>query len=497
MIPFKNIPSSQRLPLFYAELDPSMANTAQRPQRTLLIGQKTAAGTLTANMPVQLTSTIDAKALAGPGSVLAGMASAYRANDPNGEAWLLPLQDDAGGNAAAGQIVFNANAGGTSAGVISLYIAGHLVSVPIGANVVATTVVAAVVAAVNANPDLPVIATAAGTIPGSTVTFTAKHKGLLGNDIDLRFNALGATGGEALPNGITVVITALTGGTVNPSLTAALAGVGDMAFDFIVCSLTDTASMTAIAGLLSDQSGRWSPSAQLYGHCFVAYRGTAGASASFASGLNNQHVTCVPFADSPSTSWRWAAAFAGACAVSLRNDPAVPLQYVTVAGIMAPPVASRFTQLIRANTLIYGGCSTWTVNASGQVVTENIITTYMTNVQGTADNSYLEVETLFTLMYVLRFMSDLVSSKYGRVKLAADGVRLLPGSNVVTPSVIKADIIAAYRELEERGMVQQSALFAQNLIVEKGGTNRVNVLWPAILVEQLRVFALLAQFRLS
>ncbi|HZV08748.1 MAG TPA: phage tail sheath C-terminal domain-containing protein, partial [Novosphingobium sp.] len=211
------------------------------------------------------------------------------------------------------------------------------------------------------------------------------------------------------------------------------------------------------------------------------------------------HLTAIGFYDGPNPSWAWASAFAGAAAQSLRNDPAVPLQFLTVPGLLAPLQASRFPLTVRNTTLLYSGCATWTVDASGNVMIENIITTYTTNSQGAADNSYLEVETLYTLMYVLRYMKSWVQTKYARVKLAADGTRLPANSNIVTPSTIRADIIAAYQTLETDGFVQQSSVFAANLVVEKDATNpnRVNVLWPAVLIDQLRQFAMLAQFRLS
>ncbi|WP_318192776.1 phage tail sheath C-terminal domain-containing protein, partial [Pseudomonas fluorescens] len=117
---------------------------------------------------------------------------------------------------------------------------------------------------------------------------------------------------------------------------------------------------------------------------------------------------------------------------------------------------------------------------------------------GAADDSYLQIETLFLLMYVLRAQRSLVTSKYSRVKLAADGTRFAPGSAIVTPSIIKADLIAQYGTLEYAGFVQDSKTFAQELIVEQNATNpnRVDVLWPGTLINQLRIFALLAQFRL-
>ena len=166
--------------------------------------------------------------------------------------------------------------------------------------------------------------------------------------------------------------------------------------------------------------------------------------------------------------------------------------------MLAPAVAPRFPLTIR-NMLLYSGISTFTVDANGVVTLENIITTYVTNAAGQADNSYLEIETMFLLMYVLRSLRSVVTTNYARKKLAADGVRPPAGSNIVTPSLIKADLIANYRELEAAGMVQESDVFAANLVVEKNASNpnRVDVLWPGILIDQLRVFALLAQFRLQ
>ncbi|TJQ16894.1 phage tail protein, partial [Escherichia coli] len=47
-VSFSNIPTNLRVPLFYVEVDNSMANSATETQRTLLIGQMTAEGTATA-----------------------------------------------------------------------------------------------------------------------------------------------------------------------------------------------------------------------------------------------------------------------------------------------------------------------------------------------------------------------------------------------------------------------------------------------------------------
>ena len=490
-IQFKNVPSNLRVPLFYAELDPSRANTAARAQRSLLIGQKTAGGTLTADVPVIARSQSDSRAAAGAGSILAGMIDAYRGADGFGELWLLPVADDACGAAATATVTFTGPT--TATGTLFLYIAGQLVRLVIASGQTASQVATTVVAAVAAAIDLPVTAAA----NAGQVTLTAKNKGECGNDIDVRVNYRSSAGGEALPAGLGATIVAMSGGTTNPSLATGLANLLDKEFDFISCSLTDATSLAAITTLLNDTAGRWSWSTQVYGHCWIAKRGSAGTAASFATALNNQHLTVIPFNDSPSSPWAWASAFMGAGAVALRDDAGLTLQSLTVPGILPPPLASRFSASVRNNTLLYGGCSSWDVDATGTIVIENIVTTYVTNTAGQADDSYLEVETMYLLPFVLRRMRDVVNTKYARVKLADVGTRLLPGRPVVTTDTIRGDLIAAYRQLEAEGFLQDAEAFAANLIVERnsGNRNRVDVLWPAVLINNLRVFALLAQFR--
>lgn len=494
-IPFKQIPDNIRVPLFYAEVDNSQANSGAINQRALIIGQITSAGSGTPNVPVISQGVADAASVGGPGSMLHLMTQAYRGADGFGELWYLPLADDGSAVAAIGSINFTAAA--TANGVLSFYIAGVRISLPVLTTQTAAQLATALAAAITATPNLPVTAAVDGTT-ATKVDITARNLGPCGNDIDLRVNYQGSAGGEATPAGLTFALVQPTGGATAPSLTTALANLGDQTFDFIVLPYTDSTSLDAIKTFLGDSAGRWSWEAQLYGHAFAAYRGTVGALTTFGNGRNDQHVSVMGYNDSPVPSWIWAASMTGAAAVSLRNDPALPLQTLPIPAALPPPLPSRFA-LTDRNTLLYDGVSTFTVQDDGTVQIENLVTTYQKNAFGQPDDSYLEVETLFTLAYVLRFLKTRVTSKYARVKLAADGTRFAAGSAVVTPNVIRADIIAAYQELESRGLVQQSDVFATNLIVQRNASNpnRVDVLWPGVLINQLRIFALLAQFRLS
>jgi phage tail sheath gpL-like len=344
-----------------------------------------------------------------------------------------------------------------------------------------------------ANANFPVTAVAST----ATVTFTAKNTGLGGNDIDLRMNYR-ASAGQVTPAGVTATITAMASGATNPTLTTLLSNLGDKEFDFIVCPYTDGTSLAALTAFMNDQAGRWSWTKQLFGHVFAAARGTVGTLTTLGTGLNDQHLSVLGFNDSPTPNWIWAASFAAACAVSLRADPALPLHTLTMSTPLPPPIQSRFI-LTDRNTLLFDGISTFTVQTGGIVALEGVITTYQKNAFSQADNSYLMVVTLFNLANILRRLAGVVTSKYARVKLAADGTRFAPGSAIITPKIIRAGIIAAYKQLEFEGYVQGSAVFAANLVVQQNATNpnRVDVLYPAILIDQLDVFALLAQFRLA
>jgi phage tail sheath gpL-like len=494
-LPFKQIPNNLRVPLFYAEVDNSQANTATANQRTLIIGQiVTNVGAAVPNVLIPSQGVADAKTQGGPGSMLALMTQWYRMRDSVGEVWYLPLADDGAAVAAAGSVNFTHVA--TANGTLSLYIGGTRVQMAVLTTQTTANLATALAAAINAITDLPVTAAVDGGV-NTKVDITAKNLGAAGNDIDIRLNYLGTQGGEATPAGLTLTITAMANGATNPSLTTGLTNLGDQPFDFIVCPYTDTTSLNALQTFLNDTTGRWSWTSQLYGHVFFAYRGTVGARTTFGTNRNNQHETCMGFYDSPTPNWLWAANVAGAAAASLRVDPALPLHTLQL-DVLAPPVPSRDI-LTDRNTLLYDGISTFAVAQDGTVAIENLITTYQKNSFNQPDNSYLQVETMFTLMFVLRFLNTRITSKYARVKLADNGTRFAPGSGIVTPNIIKSDLIAAYQELEDQGLVQKSDAFAQALIVQKNANNpnRVDVLWPGTLIDQLNIFALLCQFRLQ
>jgi len=488
-VSFNNIPSNIRVPLFYAEVDNSQANSAQEVQRTLILGQKLAAGTAVNNTLEFVSRTDDAKTLYGEGSILARMHEIYRGIDPFGEVWCVGI-DDASGTQATGTIAFTGPA--TAAGTINLYIAGQKIAVSVASGDSATVIGAAIAAAVNADGDLPVTA---ASVTG-TVTFTARHDGTLGNDILLQLNYRGLAGNESLPAGVAATITAMASGATDPTLTAAIAALGDEKFDFIIHPFSDTTSLTALKTLMNDTAGRWSYLKKIYGHCYTAKRGTAGALATFGDGINDQHHTIVGIeASMPSPLYEVAAAYGAKNAAFLRADISRPTQTGELVGILPAPAGSRFT-ITEKQSLLENGIATQ-VYGGGAVRIERAITTYQKNANNLPDDSYLDSEDMHKIAYVLRDLEGVITSKYGRAALANDGTRFGAGRVVVTPAIARGEIIARCYVLEELGLLENIEVMKQYLIVERSGSNRLNVLFPPDFVNGLRIFALIAQFRLQ
>jgi phage tail sheath gpL-like len=487
-IGFSTIPADLRVPLFYAEFDASMANSARAVQRTLLIGQATVA-----SVPATLryaSSAEDVASLCGAGSMIARMMRAYRANDPIGEVWILPLQDAGAGVAATCTVTVTGPA--TAAGTIPLYVGGRLVLVGVTSGQAATAIATALAAAVNADARLPVTAAAASAV----VTLTARHKGAVGNAIDVRHSYRGSAGGEALPAGVGLTITAMSGGTTDPDLSGLEALLGDEPFDFIAMPYTATGQLDAVAAVMNDTTGRWSYARQLYGHVFSAKADTAANLLTFGAARNDQHATILGVNASPTPPDEWAAAAMAAAAVSLRVDPARPLQTLGIAGVLAPAAGSRFT-FSQQQSLLSAGIALPSFGADGSAMILRMVTTYQKNRFGQADNSYLDTETLFTLMEVIRRLRSVVTTKFARSKLADDGTRFGPGQPIVTPKGFKAELVAQYAAMEAEGLVEDADGFAAATIVERDANDRsrINVLYAPNLVNGLRVLAVLAQFR--
>ncbi|SLN77596.1 phage tail sheath subtilisin-like domain-containing protein [Oceanibacterium hippocampi] len=490
-ISFDSIPLNVRVPGAYVEFDASRAQQglALKPYRALILGQKLAAGTRPELEAVRITRAEQAAAQFGAGSMLAGMAAAWFANNRFTETWAMAIDDLDAGVAASGTVTFGGAP--TAAGTLSLYVAGRAVRVGVAAADSAADVAAALVAAIAADGSLPVTAAVNGVTP-EQVDITARHKGLAGNDLDLRLNY--HADADATPAGLTVAIVAMADGAGNPDAAEIVAALGDDWFDVIVWPWTDAANLTAIETELAD---RWAGLRQIEGVAIAAAAGGQGALGALGDSRNSPHLVILGAGLSPTPPPEWAAAVAAQVAFHGANDPARPFQTLALDGVLAPAERDRFTFAER-NLLLYDGIATHDVAAGGIVRIERLVTTYRLSAAGAPDIAYLDLTTMLTLGYLRYTLRARILGKWPRHKLAADGTRFGAGQAIVTPRVVAAEIVALARAWEDRGLVEGIDAFKESLIVERNADdpNRLDVLLRPDLVNQFRVAAASIQFLL-
>lgn len=490
-ISFNEIPTNLRVPLVAVEINNSRA--VQGPSllayRVLLVGQKTSAGSATADTLSRVTTADQVATLAGRGSLLHRMALAYFANNASTETWVGMLADDGAGVAATGTATFTGPS--TAAGTLALYVAGVRVPVGVTSGQTAAQVATATVAAITANTNLPVTAAVGGAGSEHIVTWTARNKGTAGNDIDVRVNY---RDGEALPAGVGVTFAAGTTGATNPDLAGLIAALGDQWFQVVAHPYTDDTSLDALEAELAT---RFSATKMIDAVAITSAAGTQGELTTLGDGRNSPHslIVAQPGDNHLTPPAEYAAAVAGVVAYYAQIDPARPFQTLQVKGVLPPADADLFTRAER-NLMLLDGVSTTVLGAGGVVQLERMITTYQENSAGQEDTSYLSAETMFTLLYLRYSFRARWTSRYPRHKLADDGARIAAGQAVVTPGIGKAEAFAWFRDMEDLGLVEDFDAFKAGLVVERNASdpNRLDFLLPPNLINQLVGVAASLQF---
>ena len=488
-VTFNQVPANALVPFTYVEIDPSRGGSGGVGFRTLLIGQRLAAGTVAAEVPTPVGSAVQGRSRFGAGSQLAVMIESFRRQNTTGQLWAVALDDAAG--AVQQTTTITVSSAATAAGTIALYIGGRRVSVGIAGAATTAAIATAIDTALKAagggtNGVLPVTS----GVTGSVVTLTARNAGASG-DVDVRHSY---QPDESLPAGVALAIAVGTAGTTDPDISDALDTVVDERFNVIGHPYNAAAAMTTLE---TELAARWGPTRQHDGMAFTAYRGTAAAATTYGNARNSPYVSVMAISTSPSSVVQWAGAIAGAVALSAAADPALPFQTLPLRGILPAPLANRFSHAER-ETLLSDGIATHTVDRAGVVSLERLVTTYQTAAGGVPDAVYRDANTLFQLSF-LRASFRRRFRRFARYKLASDGTRFGPGQRVVTPSTARAEAIGLFRQWERDGQVENADRFKDGLVVERHETdpNRLDFLLPPDLVNQLRVMAASISFTLQ
>lgn len=483
---FNSIPTTLRVPFAYLEFSNSEANTSTVAQvyKLLLIGQKVAAGSQPVNSPIRVSSEKQAANLFGKGSMLYDMVVASLKVNRFTETWAVALADAGAGVATTGTLTVSGPA--TADGALTVYFGGVPVSIPVASGDVANDIAADLGAAINANSNVLVTASVATNV----VTYTFKHKGLLGNDYPVSFGL----NDEVFPAGVDVAPVHGTNGALNPDIQDAIDSIGDMQFRVIVSPYTDASNLTKWE---TELANRWGPLKSNDGHVFAAVNVDSGAAISLGLSRNSPHSSILFNGGSPTPSFIAAAILGSVVSFYSPIDQARPLQTLPLTGIIAPRPEDRLI-LEERNTLLYSGIATSTVDAGGVVRIERLITTHKEDAIGNPDESYLDYETLAILSYLRFSFRAYFGTKYPRHKLADDGaVRYAPGQPIMTPKLARAEAISLFADWEEAGLVEDASQFAAELVVERNTTdkNRLDFYLPPNLINGLRVIAGQIAFR--
>jgi phage tail sheath gpL-like len=491
-ISFDSISTSTREPFVAVEFNATRAQQgpAILAYKALLIGQKTSAGTATADTLVRVTGVDQAITYGGRGSMLHRQALAWFAANRSTEVWLGVLDDNGAGVAATGTIVVAGPA--TADGTIALYLGGERITVGVTSGQASTAIATAIEAAIDAALDLPVTA----GVSSSTVTLTFRHKGLTGNTYDVRHSF---RDGEALPTGVGLTITAMGGvvaGTTAPSLTALIAALADLWFHVWSHPYTDATNLPAIE---TELATRFGPMRSQDGIAITSVSGSFGTHTTLGGARNSKHSVIVaqPGASPLTPPMEFAAEVAALVALHGAADPARPFQTLAMTRAVATAETDQWS-FDERNLFLFDGIATTKRVAGGVVQLSRIITTYQTSPAGADDTAYLDATTLLTLMYLRYSFRVRIQTRYPRHKLANDGTRLGSGQVVMTPKLGKGEALGWFREMESQGLVEGFDQFKADLVVERNvsNPNRLDFLLSPDLINQFMITAAQIRFLL-
>jgi phage tail sheath gpL-like len=154
----------------------------------------------------------------------------------------------------------------------------------------------------------------------------------------------GTVGGEQLPQGVKLTYTQLTGGVGDPVFTNAISALGETEIDYVCMPFTDSTSMLAWETEFGfSDTGRWGFIRQHYGHLFNAKRGIYSDLLLFGETRNSAQMSVMGVeVGSPTPTYEWAAAYTAKAARALVNDPARPLQTLSLANCLPALSHNRF-----------------------------------------------------------------------------------------------------------------------------------------------------------
>lgn len=468
-ISFDSIPSSIRKPGKYFEYNTKLAvrTLPANSQKLVIIGQRLSGGTVAQKVPTQVFSDAEAAKYFGEGSIAHLMVRAAINAYPYVPVTVCALDDSASAPVARAETL-TLTGPATSSGSILVYVGNVAIEVGITSGDTAVQVATAIKAALDAGyPDLP-FSFSQGTNPNDHVlTFTAKNKGTVANQVDFSCTITAA--------GIAGVFAQTTPGSVDPDIDDALDACFAEDYTLYAVAFDDATGLGKLQDHLDLISGplEQRPAVGVFGYDGVL----ATISTLCGTTLNSGRISCGYLRGTRSPGYELAAAYAAV--IASEEDPARPLNTLELKKIHAPAVADRLSRT-EQESLLYNGVTPLEVGPSEAARVVRAITTYVTDAQGIDDISLLDLTTIRTLDYVRKAVRERIALRFPREKLSSK-----------TPEKVRDQILDVLYSLESLEIVEEVAANEDGVICERDtqDPNRLNAKIPVDVVNGLHVFA--------
>ncbi|MEM9734243.1 MAG: hypothetical protein AAF903_12285 [Pseudomonadota bacterium] len=472
---FDTIPGDIVAPIITFEVN--SGGTFTNESRGLVIAPKSTDGTMDQNVPYFPANRSEARQLAGKGSILSDMYRRFSLRNAL-NVWMMSVADVG----TAQQVTVTINTAATGTGRIQ--IAGQMVTVGTDVDDTPAAIATALAAAINSYYDplteaeLPYTATAASAV----VTLTARHKGVIFEGVDIWLDDRNAN--SFIGN---VTIDTPTAGAGDPNLSAPLAAIDENNWDWIYIPFSDDANFARYEALLSDVSGRWAWSKQLYGHVFTAKRGSTAEITTYLDAKDTRHVSTVfsftasgdatpiwgVLAEQMAPLHNWLSDGTGG-GVTRAHD-GLPAE-----GHKTPRVRASWPDYNLRNTLLKLGGSVWRVNNADKVVLSKVVTHHKTE-NDAPDATFRDIQSIAQLTYGLRRIRAQLAFEHSN-RIAADDDVLSPDLPASTTRDVEATLVQTYTELVEGGVFRNTQAFTEAVRVtrDNGNPNRYNIFAPIL-----------------
>ncbi|MFC5393155.1 phage tail sheath subtilisin-like domain-containing protein [Bosea vestrisii] len=421
MITLNEIPYDWRVKGTYIEVRPTYVRKGlvPFPAKGILFVQKLASGSAVAKQKYEITRPEDGTALFGHGSVGQQMVRTFKKGNKTSRVFAIALDDDPAGVKGVWTLTFS----GAGAGTIPIYIQGRRVRYKATSVMTPTQHAAAAVLAINADPDMPFVATSAVAV----VTLTAKHAGEVGNQIDIRFRK---SIEDVLPGTLAIAVAQTTPGSGNPDVQDILDVIANEWYTDIAMAWDDAANLEVFT---EDMAERYKAMGKKDAHGYVGHRGTYGELGTKGNLTNSPFLSPIGAKKAFQAPWEWAAALCAACMFNLTNDPARQMGAVPLVGLDAPDDVDCFEETER-NLLLFQGISDWARLDDGTVVLQRVITAYKKSILNVDDDAWLDIMVPKTMTRIRYDWSAYFTLLYPRHKLAPDdSIAAHNNDHVVTP----------------------------------------------------------------